>query len=216
MNLAQKCYGNVHEINDVRDLSSIMEVLALKREIPKESIFEEEKRLIITKENKTFYENLAATVKEHKEKESCSICFENFMAEFVECPSCGLIAHKSCLAQWAGNSNIGINNIFRCPNCYFLLKLEKEYVDRIEYEKVVGNIKIEEPNFQTYLESLESREGPEIVQGEDPLTPNSNLVEPDKPKEKEIKNIWCPRCNKMITSKYVICPNCGYNLKRDN
>ncbi|MHA1412955.1 MAG: VWA domain-containing protein [Promethearchaeota archaeon] len=60
----------------------------------------------------------------------CQICHSNkspitggdFYSEGRFCPSCDRPIHISCASQWAKKSEIG-KNIFRCPFCFFLLKL---------------------------------------------------------------------------------------------
>lgn len=212
MELATRCYGNVHEINDLRDLDSILEVLALKREIPQESFYDAEKK-IIPKTNQPFYVNLADQLVKYPKSEKCSICFQKDDKELVQCPECEAIGHKSCFAQWADNSNIGILNVFRCPHCYNLLKLDKNYINMVRYGKIMaaGNIQIEGLNLQEYQKSIESETEKEIIQAEDPLGFTS--YKEQREETKETKFILCPNCSKMITNKYIECPNCGIKLK---
>jgi hypothetical protein len=216
MELATRCYGNVHEINDLRDLESILEVLALKREIPEETFYDKEKK-IISKTNQAFYINLADDVEDAPKKETCSICFETDKTDLVRCPECEIIAHRSCLAQWADNSNIGILNVFRCHNCYNLLKLDRDYINKVRYGKIMalGNIHIERLDLHEYQQTIESEKTPEIVQAEDPLKETS-VGETDFGMDEEVKEtkfFLCPNCSKMITNRYKYCPNCGTKLK---
>jgi len=212
MELATRCYGNVHEINDLRDLDSILEVLALKREIPQESFYDAEKK-IIPKTDQPFYINLADEPINYSKAEKCSICFQMDDKELVQCPECEAIAHKSCFAQWADNSNIGIINVFRCPHCYNLLKLNKNYINKVRYGKIMvaGNIQIEGLDLQEYQKTKECETEKEIIQAEDPLGFTS--YEEKKEEPRETKFILCPNCSKMITTKYLTCPNCGIKLK---
>lgn len=216
MELATSCYGNVHEINDLRDLESILEVLALKREIPEETFYDKEKK-IISKTNQAFYVNLADEPMNYTKKETCSICFKTDKNDLVQCPKCDVIAHRSCLAQWAENANIGILNVFRCHNCYNLLKLNRDYINKVRYGKIMamGNIEIEGLDLHEYQQTIESEKKPEIVQAEDPLSETS-FEELDFQMDKEVKEtkfFLCPNCSKMVTNRYKFCPNCAYRLK---
>jgi len=216
MELVNSCYGNVHQINDLMDLDSILEVLALKREIPEETFYDKEKK-IISKQNQPFYVNLADEPIPYQDTETCSICFQSADNGLVQCPECEVIAHRSCLAQWAENSNIGILNVFRCHNCYNLLKLDRDYINKVRYGKIMafGNIQIEGLDLTEYEQTIEREKQPEIIQTEDPLNASSyeeDEFEMDKD-VKETKFYLCPNCSKMITNKYTYCPNCGTKLK---
>jgi hypothetical protein len=223
MNLANRCHGNIHEINDIRTLSSIMEVLSLKREIPEDS-FLQGNQYTIPKENRSFYENLADDLVSVKnDNVTCSICFEENDKKKVKCPRCDTQAHKQCWANWANSSNIGISNVFRCANCFNLIKLDKKFVEVVKYQEVVAktDIKIEGLSLQEYLESLEEEGNPKVVKAEDPMAlPNSKegliiqelgnleIMHDSKEREKSYEKIWCPNCNKMISTRYKFCPNC--------
>jgi hypothetical protein len=222
MRLAEQCGGSVHEINNMENLEPLLEVLALKREMPDDS-FSNGSRLYVEKEDIPFYENLADYPLELNEKSQCSICFEQGMEEMMFCPRCKTTAHKSCFAQWAENSNIGgpILHIFRCHNCYNLLKLEKNYVELVQYGKIVakGKVKTTGKDFQEYLESLEEEGKPKIVKAEDPIA-IPNIISNEDPSdlystkgEEEVEDLWCPECFKMINTRYKRCPNCGHLLK---
>ncbi|TXT60535.1 MAG: hypothetical protein BAJALOKI2v1_100082 [Promethearchaeota archaeon] len=230
MNLANRCHGNIHEINDIRGLTSIMEVLSLKREIPEES-FLQGNQYVIPKENRSFYENLADNLLPLETNEiSCSICFQEDEKEMVKCPRCETAAHKVCWANWASSSNIGIPNVFRCPNCYNLIRLDKRFVEMVKYQKIVGrtDIKIEGLSLQEYLESLEAEGNPKVVKAEDPMAlPNNGngLIARDLGKleithkasgeEKRYEKVWCTNCNKMISTRYKFCPNCKTPVEKD-
>ncbi|MEJ2251768.1 MAG: hypothetical protein P8Y70_06475 [Candidatus Lokiarchaeota archaeon] len=220
MRLAEKCNGNVHEINDMNNLGLILEVLALKREISSD-ISSNNSVIEINKEDIPFYENLADSPIKLNEESICSICFENVKDNLVFCPRCKAKAHKSCFAQWAEKSNIGIEHVFRCHNCYNLLKLNKEFVELVQYGKIVakGSIKTTGANFQEYLESLENKSKHKMVKAKDPIA-IPNIISNEDPsdlyslhKKDEVKEIWCPKCFKMINTRYKRCPNCGYIIK---
>ncbi|MHA1271142.1 MAG: VWA domain-containing protein [Candidatus Helarchaeota archaeon] len=68
-----------------------------------------------------------------KEKEKCIICFQEqcpfthapFYSCGRYCPNCKSPMHITCAAEWAAQSKIGTSNVFRCPRCFFLLKVPK-------------------------------------------------------------------------------------------
>lgn len=223
MNLANRCNGNIHEINDIRALSSIMEVLSLKREIPEDS-FLQSNQYVIPKENRSFYENLAdELIPINEERIKCSICFDKTKEKMVKCPRCDTKAHKKCWASWANSSNIGIPNVFRCVSCYNLIKLDKKFVEVVKYQEVVAksDIKFEGLSLQEYLESLEEEGSPKVVKAEDPMglpeqgiivedLGNLEIIHKTRERERPYEKIWCPNCNKMISTRYERCPNCGH------
>ncbi len=130
--LAEKSGGNLYIIRDVNDLIDKLTLLAEKREIkPIEAL--DHTDIEHLKEMHLFYENFAQDPLELKTLGTCSICFKKDDKELVKCQRCETIAHKECWAIWAKKSNIGIPNVFRCHNCYNLLKLEKNFVYKIQF-----------------------------------------------------------------------------------
>ncbi|MHA1820482.1 MAG: zinc-ribbon domain-containing protein [Promethearchaeota archaeon] len=90
----------------------------------------------IDPEKLPFFENLAQNLGYNLTKnknERCSICSEPGI--LFKCPVCGIKSHKECLAKWAEVSNIGFPNIFRCHNCFNLLKLDHAFMKKFEAEK---------------------------------------------------------------------------------
>jgi uncharacterized C2H2 Zn-finger protein len=214
MDLASQCYGNVHRINDIRDLESILKVLALKRQIPEQTYYDEDKN-VIPMINRPFYENLAEYPKDFDHVAECEICYQQDDENLVQCPRCKTIMHKSCLAQWSESSSIGIENVFRCFKCYNLLKFNKNYLKIVKIKKLseAGEIKVEEIDLQKFEEKLEAEKQPEIIEAHDPLIP---LTEQESNKEKKPEHLprffLCPHCSKMISNNFDKCPNCGYEL----
>ena len=210
--LANLTKGNIYVINKISDLKSILDVVDLKHEISKGSYHEESK--IIPENNKLFYINLAEEPTEFNGVEKCSICFQRDDSGLVQCPRCKIIAHKSCLAQWSESSHIGIENVFRCHNCYNLLKLDRDYINMVKYGKMAsaGDIKIKEKDLQDFQESLEQEKKPKIIAANDSLAPppEKKLVD----EQEHLRFILCPNCHKMITNQYKECPNCGVKLKK--
>ncbi|TFF95279.1 MAG: hypothetical protein EU544_03095 [Promethearchaeota archaeon] len=76
----------------------------------------------------------------------CQICFKkecehvesydimDFYEHLRRCPNCKKILHLCCAGRWAEQQNsksnfIGFPNVFRCPYCFYLLKVPREFVD---------------------------------------------------------------------------------------
>jgi len=171
LDLVRRTSGNLHEIFDVRDLTSILDKLAQKQSFSSFSLYGEDINTEIQYENYPFYENLAADPILLHAIGTCSICFKQSDKDLVQCPSCETVAHKSCWAQWAKTSNIGIFNLFRCHNCFNLIKLDKEYVQMVQSGRVpsIEEIKVDVIDLQEFQENLETTEGPKIISVEDPM-----------------------------------------------
>lgn len=242
MRLARRCGGDIHEINDVRALGAIMSVLAIKREIPSVSGFGE-KDYEIPEENQPFYVNLADEPTPVTTEETCGVCFQKDTKGLVKCPKCETVVHKKCWSQWTKSSHIGIPNVFRCHSCYNLLKLPAEYVGAVLYGEtpIEEEIKVETIDVQSWLESLESEEGPKIIHTEDLLSVSaeeSDEIDGDLSisiqwdnedsfdeefdnvfdeefkalADEELRILWCPNCNKITTNEYKKCPNCDADI----
>jgi len=83
-------------------------------------------------------------------QEKCQICHSvkaaltsaDFFSEGRYCPSCDRPMHLSCAALWARKTEYK-NNVFRCPFCYFLLRVPQTIVKIVdEIEKDSQKIKI--------------------------------------------------------------------------
>jgi hypothetical protein len=229
MRLAALCDGSINRINDIYSLPSLLEILALKIKTTQDNITNRNK-FTIPVVNQQFYINLADYPQELKRPETCSICFKKDYNAMVKCPNCGVVTHKICWAQWAEDSSIGIPNIFRCHNCYNLIKLEKKFIEGVKLAKKVKEAKIlpqkDISDIKEYLESLEAEGGPNIVHIHDPMgIPAEEFIEQKlinqgvssehsitSHNDEEVKFILCPHCFKMITNQYKRCPNCHKNI----
>jgi hypothetical protein len=133
---------------------------------------------------------------EGKEQARCQICHSikapltnaDFFTEGRFCPSCGAPMHLSCAALWARKTEYK-NNIFRCPFCYFLLKLPPGVVKLVqEYERKSKKIHI--------IEDIEES------------TTTMELV----PLEETYEiNASCSYCKNIFVGKYQVyqCEHCG-------
>ncbi|TFF95618.1 MAG: hypothetical protein EU544_02370 [Promethearchaeota archaeon] len=229
MRLARRTGGDIYEIDDIAELPVVLDKLAKKKEISTKLLVDE-RDFIIPEESQPFFENLAEDPFPILDEETCSICFKKDKEGLVQCPSCDTIAHKSCWANWAKNSNIGIYNVFRCHNCFNLLILDGDFVYAVQtgQEIPVEQPQVQVKDLQTYLEGLETDEGPQIIQVEDPLAvpaeeyedieiqfeDEEEVVEDFTPlDDDDLRIIFCPNCNKITTNEYRTCPACGFPLE---
>jgi len=90
-------------------------------------------------EHKDFFEKLSASLiplETVSSDSKCTICFKPTSPvggtdALVQCPACKTAFHDTCLVSWANQSNIGIDNVFRCPICFYLINLPEFLVDEI-------------------------------------------------------------------------------------
>ncbi len=226
MSLAKRCNGYIHEINSLGSLSAILEVLAIKREIPLNTMLFKGKN-DIPKFNHSFYEDIAENLIHTEEKAKCAICHEVNSEKMVQCPSCLSIIHEICEAQWSKKSHIGIIHVFRCHHCYYLLKLDRNFVMDVQSRKISTEkkIKVKKVGFQAFLEKHELFLKPEVKHVQDPMgvvvLPTAETIRFPKevkpkpkvaPRNKDLRVIYCMNCGKIITSSYKECPTCYFPL----
>ena len=78
------------------------------------------------------------------ETQKCAICHSikapltgaDFYTEGRSCPSCERTMHISCAAQWAKKSEYK-ENVFRCPFCFFLLKVPQSVISLFDDDKII-------------------------------------------------------------------------------
>lgn len=79
-------------------------------------------------------------------KQKCAICHSikapltgaDYYTEGRTCPSCDRAMHISCAAQWAKKSE-SKEDVFRCPFCFFLLKVPKSATTILDSGTLRGN-----------------------------------------------------------------------------
>jgi len=220
-NIAISCNGEFYQIKNVQDLNSLLNKLAEKK-LEEEYLYSRYKLKMNQKEIQAFYVSLADKPSTFHELANCSICFQEANEDIVQCPSCGTVVHKTCWAEWAINSNIKVPYVFRCHNCFYLLKLDKNFVFDVQFGKIPTITKlnkIKEKDINDYLQDLESKIKPKIVKAEDPaVTEFREIINSKKSnsesKENEIivKVNICPICNNIVTGDKKYCQICGFFL----
>ncbi len=220
----RKMFGDLHdkieEPKKPQDLFEVLDILAQKKEIKHEI-------LNIAENNLFFYESLAEKpieIERSKAKEKCTICFTSVNQDMLKCPACGAYTHKICTAIWSKSSNIGIPYLFRCHNCYALIKLDKEFVGLINSIKTptIEMSNLEDVVLEEYLESLEKKEGPKLITSQESLPllsqeENQNNRERKKDHgesfklkhDKDLEIVWCANCGKITSNEFTRCPQCG-------
>ncbi len=128
--LAEITKGTYHMVSTPEELYGTFQALSAKKEVLKP------KYVATTQEvpkQKNFLEIIAAdlvTVSAEKTGTKCQICFSiEPVSEIRQCPNCKNVLHLPCAGKWAENQNLGFPNVFRCPFCFFLLKVPRNYVD---------------------------------------------------------------------------------------
>ncbi|MFX1346751.1 MAG: hypothetical protein ACFFAI_16765, partial [Promethearchaeota archaeon] len=183
--IAASSNGEFIQIKNVQDLKPLLNKLAVKK-LKMEYLYSKYKLNINQKETHEFFISLADEPKVFDERTTCSICFQEDNEGIVQCPSCGTVAHKICWALWAIRSIEQVPQVFRCHNCFYLLKLDKDFVFDVQIGIIppitkLNNIK--KKNIDDYLKTLESKIDLKIVKTEDPIVAEvRSIIESKKSK----------------------------------
>ena len=221
LKIANLSNGELYGIKNVKDLSPILAELSEKKHISEPSFVKQKIRIL--PDNQPFYINLADEPPEASGITTCSICFNKDDEGIVKCPSCDTPAHKVCWAQWAETSNIGIPYVFRCHNCFNILKLDKDYLHDVRVGKIptIAELtKMKKRNIIEYLHEIELKGEPKVIRTEDPMAveirammeaKKSQLDEKVRKRRKATVKI-CPNCSKIMIGDKKNCPSCGFVL----
>lgn len=118
------------------------------------------------------------------EQETCPIC-ETFSDELHKCYNCNAPFHNCCAAEFSITNRIGFNNIFRCPRCGALLKLDKEFVDKILEEKLEEQEEETEEKRSPLIEFYPQEEI--ISQNDNKIEFNNSEKTPQIPAKKKVR-----------------------------
>jgi len=227
LKLVKLSKGEFHEIKSAKQLSPILTDLSDKKYITIPSFVQQRIRMVL-KDNQPFFINLADDPEVVNEESTCSICFQKGEHGIVRCPSCDTVAHDLCWAQWAKTSNIGIPHVYRCHNCFNILKLDKTFVSDVlsgKIQTIAELNKVKKKNIVEYLRELEAKAELKVVHTEDPFAADVRAIleakktEPQelegkkkKRKKKKALVTICPNCSKLIMGDKKTCPTCGFSL----
>ncbi|GAG12662.1 unnamed protein product, partial [marine sediment metagenome] len=165
LKLANLSNGELYGIKNVKDLNQILTGLSEKKYVSEPSFVKQKLRIILP-DNQLFYMSLADDPKNVNNIATCSICFHKDDQGLVKCPSCDTPAHEVCWAQWSETSNIGIPHVFRCHNCFNILKLDKNYIQDVRAGKIptIAELtKMKKRNIIEYLHEIESKSELKVV-----------------------------------------------------
>jgi len=210
--LAHICNGEFYEIDNLRDLTPLLNRLSEKKYISEPSFITQQIRMIL-KDNQPFYINLADEPKIIGKEATCSICFNRDDHGIVQCPSCEILAHKICWAQWAKTANIGIPHVFRCHNCFNILKLDSSFVFDVQAGKIpsIAELKkMKKRNIVEYLHELEAKKKPQVIHAKVPM--GVEIKESSQKRVLQKKIIICPNCSRIMIGDKKKCPSCNFIL----
>ncbi|MFX0030294.1 MAG: hypothetical protein ACFE8B_13870 [Candidatus Hermodarchaeota archaeon] len=221
--IANSCNGELYQIKNVEDLDPLITTLA-KKKFALEYLYSRFNLKRDLGETQSVYLNLADKLNVFHESAICSICSQEDTKGIMQCPSCGILAHKKCWALWAINLNRIMPHIFRCPNCFYLLKLDRDFVIDVQFETSPSVKKltvIKEKDIKEYL--LESNIESKVITAEDNMVAEIKAIINSKKITSEVKqhekqkefiqtvNI-CPICNNIIPDNDKYCSVCNFYL----
>ncbi|MBN2150403.1 MAG: hypothetical protein JW839_03050 [Candidatus Lokiarchaeota archaeon] len=124
-------------------------------------------------EHKAFFEQLAAPLEPVDvitPDMKCTVCFKPTSPiggtdALVRCPACKTAFHDTCLVSWADQSNIGIDHVFRCPICFYLITLPEFLVQEVSGGTYEG--------FESFLQEIDQDE---MLKAQDAEKGELNLI----------------------------------------
>ncbi|MFO8017322.1 MAG: hypothetical protein R6U96_01695 [Promethearchaeia archaeon] len=144
--------GSYFAVKNRRELKEAIESLTKKKRVLLRSYLGDEEY----KEAKQFLEVIASDLEKITELLSdsdlkCQICFKkkcdcegliDVYEHLRKCPICGKTLHLCCAGRWAEQQNtksdsIGFPNVFRCPFCFYLLKVPRKFVN---FDRVLNQL----------------------------------------------------------------------------
>ncbi|MCP4763766.1 MAG: hypothetical protein GY870_18490 [archaeon] len=227
LNFIRPTNGSLYYAENEDEAGNILYDLSKKKEFKGVS-FGDTEIFKISEENSGLIDFMAeepVEVINENEDMSCQICGEG--THLHKCPQCGVTSHKKCLVIWAKYSNVGLPNIFRCQNCFFLIRIDNTFLENIQ-----NNLKPNE-DIEAFLHNtrvllnleqekkLKEKEGEEIdiIHQEDPMPQmdekmiDEDLGDYDLHKDiDDIEIVLCPNCGKMTTNEYRVCSDCNTKL----
>ncbi|UCD01677.1 MAG: hypothetical protein JSV23_01235 [Promethearchaeota archaeon] len=148
--LASDTKGGIFYIQDRKEFSDVIKKLVKTKQFVS-TFADRPDRIKISKEDYTFYNHLAKSLKKSDEpnlicdlckEQICPICADIYDIPVV-CEDCKTGFHNCCITNYTINHNIGIPNILRCPNskCDMLLKIDEDAIIEVSGEVEVSTVK---------------------------------------------------------------------------
>jgi hypothetical protein len=222
MRFARSNNGDVLYAKNEKEIGRTLEELAKKKKVLKSS--ESGEKYSLSDENEPFFYNLAQDPWDVDESEAkgkrCLVCGDT-KAPLIKCPKCNTITHGPCLAQWAKMSNIGFPHIFRCMQCYNLLRLPKPFVLDVQSGAYQKRIQIQAADQNAILRQRQSQISPQLLKTDDPLggMPTGdeggwvdNADDFVMKDDTELQVQFCPSCGTLNFPESVRCIRCDHPL----
>ncbi|MHA1792951.1 MAG: VWA domain-containing protein [Promethearchaeota archaeon] len=148
-------------------------------------------------------------------KIKCNICYKSNdgngppYATIRFCPSCGRPMHLNCAAGWARNSPDANENVFRCPFCYFLLRVPR-ILNILNQEKMKQKNQVKNTRF--------SLVPPDQVPNIDKSCGSCHVIFENTDrvyKCEKCGTFYHAACAKELNEKYGGCRICGSHVVND-
>jgi hypothetical protein len=131
--------GELVSATTFEEFNKMLEQAASTKKEIKIGLWDKKPDFKMDPEHKDFFEKLSASLvpmEQIRIDSKCTVCFKPTSPvggtdALVQCPACKTAFHDTCLVSWANQSNIGIDNVFRCPICFNLINLPEFLVDEI-------------------------------------------------------------------------------------
>ncbi len=181
--LASDTKGGIFYTKDRKEFSDTIKKLVKTKQYVS-TFVDKPERIRISTEDYAFYNHLARPLKKLESveglkchfcnEEVCPVCTDIYDLPVV-CEECNSSFHNCCVTNHVINHNIGIPNIFRCPNkeCDVLLKIDEDEIIEVSGEVEVTTVK-------EYLEEKELKEFSQDLPKVQPLPSVSSTLEEEK------------------------------------
>ena len=170
--LASDTKGGIFYTKDRKEFSDTIKKLVKTKQYVS-TFADQPEHIRISKEDYAFYNHLAKSLKKPEsveglkchfcDEEVCPVCADIYDLPVI-CEDCNSSFHNCCITNYVINHNIGIPNIFRCPNkdCDVLLKIDEDEIIEVSGEVEVNTVKdyLEEELEQIQEESPEIKPTP--------------------------------------------------------
>ncbi|MFX1278908.1 MAG: hypothetical protein ACFFA3_05785 [Promethearchaeota archaeon] len=150
--LASDTKGGIFYIHEKKEFNDTIKKLVKTKQFTS-TFTDQPNRIQISKEDYSFYNYLAKPLLKSEstmEKLVCYFCNEELCPVCTNvddiplvCEDCNTSFHNCCITNYTINHNIGIPNIFRCPNkkCDVLLKIDEDEIIEVSGEVEVTTVK---------------------------------------------------------------------------
>ncbi|UYP46344.1 hypothetical protein NEF87_002629 [Candidatus Lokiarchaeum ossiferum] len=175
--------GGLFYINSAKNLKEALAGLVHNKILPD---LRSEGGQSISDQHKLYYMDLSLELNQppihQRLKLKCNLC-EDGLCQYCNnssdllktCPSCGIALHECCSALYSWNYNIGMKNIFRCPSCGSLIRLDEKTVYRVNGVEFLNEIGENTKEKTLEPEEIEESWKPESIQKPKPIKIPSSI-----------------------------------------